>query len=100
MIKAAETDPVIASRVKLYKYRVREEFYDLTNDPDGLINLIDSPAFSDKIKKFREMMPIEMKKCNDPAYEAYMERNKEGVIENFMELQRKKAKSTKKNVNF
>ena len=100
MIKAAETDPVIASRVKLYKYRVREEFYDLTNDPDGLINLIDSSAFSDKIKKFREMMPIEMKKCNDPAYEAYIERNKEGVIENFMELQRKKAKSTKKNVNF
>ena len=45
-------------------------------------------------------MPIEMKKCNDPAYEAYIERNKEGVIENFMELQRKKAKSTKKNVNF
>jgi len=100
MLKAAQTDPVIARRVELYKHRVKEEFYDLKNDPDGLINLIDSPAFSDKIEEFREMMPIEMKRCNDPAYEAYRDRNKAGAIENFMEMQRKKAKSTKSNVSF
>ena len=29
-----------------------------------------------------------------------IEKKNSGVIENFMELQRKKAKSTKKNVNF
>lgn len=100
MIKAAATDPVIAGRVELYKHRVREEFYDLKRDPNGLINLIDNPAFAEKIKEFREMMPLEMKKCNDPAYEAYKERNMAGAIENFMELQRKKAKSTKTNVSF
>lgn len=100
MLKAAGTDPVIAGRVELYKHRVREEFYDLKNDPNGLKNLIDDPAFADKIKEFREMMPIEMKKCNDPAFEAYKARNKAGAIENFMEMQRKKAKSTKSNVSF
>lgn len=100
MIKAAATDPVIAGRVELYKHRVREEFYDLKKDPNGLINLIDNPAFAEKIKEFRERMPLEMKKCNDPAYEAYKERNKVGARENFMEMQRKKAKSTKTNVSF
>jgi N-sulfoglucosamine sulfohydrolase len=100
MIKAGETDQKIAGRVELYRHRVREEFYDLKNDPNGLINLIDSPALADKIKEFREMMPIEMQKCNDPAYEAFRNRNKAGAIENFMEMQRKKAKSTKSNVSF
>ena len=100
MLKAAATDPAIASRVELYKHRVREEFYDLKKDPNGLNNLIDDPAFAEKIKEFREMMPIEMKKCNDPAYDAYCQRNTAGVVENFMEVQRKKAKSTKSNVSF
>lgn len=100
MVKAAATDPEIAKRVELYKHRVKEEFYDLKNDPNGLNNLIDSPAFAEKIKEFRERMPIEMKACNDPAYEAYQERNKSGAIEKFMELQRNKAKRTKSNVNF
>ena len=100
MVKAAATDPVIAARVELYKHRVREEFYDLKNDPDCLVNLINSPVYSNKIKEFREMMPLEMKKCNDPAYETYMNRDKAGAVESFMEKQREKAKSTKKDVNF
>ena len=33
MIKAAETDPEIAKRVELYKYRVPEEFYDFKKIP-------------------------------------------------------------------
>ena len=51
-------------------------------------------------RDFRKMMPIKMKKCKDPAYEAYVNRNKAGEIENFTEMQRKKAKSNKSNVNF
>jgi len=100
MLRAAETDPAIAARVELYRYRVREEFYDLKNDPDGYNNLADDPAYADKIKEFREMMLKEMKKCNDPACDAFRDRNKPGVVDSFMELQRKKAKNTKFNVNF
>ena len=100
MLKAAETDQKIAGRVELYRHRVREEFYDLKNDPDAFNNLIDDPAYSVKIKEFREMMLKEMKKYNDPAYEAYRDRNKAGAIESFMEIQREKAKNTKSNVRF
>jgi hypothetical protein len=46
------------------------------------------------------MMLKEMKKYNDPAYEAFRDRNKAGAIESFMEMQRGKAKRTKSNVSF
>jgi len=100
MIEAAETDPEIAKRVELFKYRVPEEFYNFKEDPDGLNNLIDDPAYAGEIKKFRRRMLRMMKRYNDPAYEAFRDRNKPGVIEEFMEAQREKAKNTKPVVRF
>jgi len=100
MVKAAETDQEISKRVELYKHRVREEFYDLKNDPDALHNLIDDPDYSKKINEFRERMLQAMKQYNDPAFEAYRNRDKEGSIEAFMKLQDEKAKKTKSNVRF
>ena len=100
MVKAAETDTEIAKRVELFRRRVKEEFYDLKNDPDALKNLIDDPAYSQKINEFRERMIQAMKQYNDPAYEAYLNRNQEGRITEFMDLQDEKAKKTKPNVLF
>lgn len=95
MIKAAETDPEIAKRVELFKYRVPEEFYYFKEDPDGLNNLAGDPAYAGELNVFREKMLEMMKKYNDPAYEAYRDRNQPGVIEAFMEEQRMDAKETK-----
>jgi N-sulfoglucosamine sulfohydrolase len=100
MVKAAESDPEIAKRVELFRHRVKEEFYDLKNDPDALKNLIDDPAYLDKIIEFRKRMLQAMKQYNDPAYEAYLNRNEEGRIKEFMDLQDEKAKKTKPNVRF
>ena len=95
MIKAAETDPEIAKRVELYKYRVPEEFYNFKNDPDGLVNLVNDPAYAKELKKFRKKMLKMMEKYDDPAYEAFRDRNEPGVITDFMKAQREKAKKTK-----
>ena len=46
----------IAKRVELYKFRVPEEFYDWKEDPDGLNNLADDPAYAAELKKFRNKM--------------------------------------------
>ena len=100
MIQAAEADPEIARRVELYKYRVREEFYNFKEDPDGLNNLANDPAYADELNEFREKMLEMMKKYNDPAYEAYRDRDLAGVVEGFMEEQRMKAKNTKPLVRF
>ncbi len=95
MTEAAESDPDIARRVELYKYRVPEEFYNWEEDPDGLNNLADDPAYANEIEKFRSKMLEMMQRYDDPAYEAYRDRHQEGVLEAFMEAQRAKAKNTK-----
>lgn len=100
MVKAAVTDPEIAKRVELYKHRVREEFYDLKNDPEALRNLIDDPAYLTQMNKFRDQMLQAMIQYHDPAYETYLDRDKKGQVEEFMKLQDEKSKQTKPNVLF
>jgi N-sulfoglucosamine sulfohydrolase len=100
MIEAAKTDPEIAKRVELYKHRVPEEFYNIKDDPDGLNNLANDPAYADELNKFRGKMLETMKKYNDPAYEAFRDRNIPGVIEDFMKAQRVEAKKTNPLENF
>ena len=48
MAELAETDTAIAARHDLYQHRVVEELYDMANDPDCLVNLIE--AGMDKAK--------------------------------------------------
>lgn len=95
MMKAAESDPEIAKRVQLYRYRVKEEFYDFENDPNALNNLIDDPAYKSEIESFKGLMLTYMKKYRDPAFEAYRDRDKPEVIEQFMIDQIEKSKQTK-----
>ena len=95
MIKAAETDSLIAARVALYQYRVPEEFYDFKNDPDALHNLIDDPEYASQIEQFRSKMAEMMQQYEDPAYEAFLNRDDPEVIRQFMKDQRERAGRTK-----
>jgi N-sulfoglucosamine sulfohydrolase len=100
MVKAAQDDPEIAKRVELFKHRVPEEYYDFNNDPDALHNLISDPAYADKIQKFRARMLEVMNTCNDPALQAFRNRDKTGVIKDFMQKQQLKAAQTGQNEKF
>ena len=53
MQQAAKNDPYITKRVKLFQYRVVEEFYDFENDPDALHNLIDDPRYKNDVNVMR-----------------------------------------------
>jgi N-sulfoglucosamine sulfohydrolase len=66
MREAAEHEEAIAERVKLFLYRVPEEFYDFGNDPNALKNLIDSDQYKEEIDKLRREMRDIMRKSNDP----------------------------------
>jgi N-sulfoglucosamine sulfohydrolase len=74
MNQAAKTDPFIASRVKMFRYRVPEELYDLQNDPDCLKNLIDQPSSKAELRKMREELHQWMKRTGDPALPAFEKR--------------------------
>jgi len=70
---AAQSDPALAARVKLFQYRVVEEFYDYQNDPCALRNLIDDPQYQAEIENLRARMHQIMKSIDDPLLEAFEE---------------------------
>jgi len=91
MQKAALKDREIESRVRLFSYRIPEEFYNLGQDPDALENLIQDPRFSDEIEVFRKRLEARMAETGDPALEAYRHRESQDEIARFMQEQRKKS---------
>ena len=76
MLEAAEKDRKIAERVKLFRYRVPEEFYDLEEDPSELNNLIASPEHKGEIGKLRAAMLRMMESTKDPLLEAFKKRTR------------------------
>jgi len=99
MQAAAKTDPKIAARVKLFQYRVVEEFYDLANDPDALHNLSNDSKYKKKLDKMRKELLKWMKSTNDMALEAFKNRSSPEALKKFMAEQdvRSGKKQTKRN---
>ena len=103
MNAAAETDQEIAKRVHLFRYRVPEEFYDLENDPDCLVNLIDSPEHKADVQNMREKLEAWMVDTEDPMLEAFRSRDDRAAVDAVMEKtygkpkQQRKRKKARKN---
>lgn len=74
MEEAALTDPEIAARVQVYRYRSIEELYDLENDPGSTVNLIDNPAYAAQLEELRAMMVTRMQESTDPVLYAFQNR--------------------------
>jgi N-sulfoglucosamine sulfohydrolase len=68
-------DEFMKKRDHLFNYRVKEEFFDYSKDPDSMYNLIDAPAYKKVIEKFRAKMVELMQKSNDPMLAIYKDRN-------------------------
>jgi N-sulfoglucosamine sulfohydrolase len=81
MNAAAENDREIAARVELFRHRVPEEFYDLEHDPNCLVNLIDSPPYSDAIESFRATLASQMEKTGDPMLKALQNRDNREIVD-------------------
>ena len=84
MQAAAESDQAIAERIKLFRYRVPEEFYDLLNDPDCLNNLIHEPEHASTIAAMQEQLVAQMKKTNDPMLDAFLNRSDRAAVDQIL----------------
>ncbi len=80
MEEAAETDPGIADRVKMYRYRIPEEFYVLTEDQDCLHNRIDDPAFARQVFEMRGEMEKKMEETGDPLLAVFRNRRYSEIV--------------------
>jgi N-sulfoglucosamine sulfohydrolase len=75
MKQAANANDEIAKRLKLFDYRVPEEFYDLRKDPDALVNLANNPAYTNELNKFRKVMEQKMRETDDDILDAFLNKN-------------------------
>ena len=83
---AAEQDDAIASRNRLFSYRVLEEFYDFENDPDALHNLIDDPKYASEIDTLRDALELWMAEFDDVALDAFVNRGSQKALDRMMAL--------------
>ena len=74
MVAASETDPDAASRVKMFRHRALEEFYDLRADPDCLNNLANEPDYATDCERMRSALNDWMKQTHDPLLPAFEQR--------------------------
>ncbi len=96
MKELALTDEKIAARLKVFDHRVREEFYDYENDPDGLTNLIDDPKYAGEIRRHREALEMWMVKYNDHMLEVFQKRSDNDVVEAYMAKVEKESAERRK----
>ncbi|MGZ4961578.1 MAG: hypothetical protein ACXWIU_07720 [Limisphaerales bacterium] len=68
---AAEKDPKIAERVRMYLFRTPEEFYDDEKDPSERHNLINEKSCAKDIAHFKKLLLEQMERTNDPLLEKF-----------------------------
>lgn len=65
MVAAGSSNPAIQNRVNFFKYRVQEEFYDYSQDPDALFNLAQRPELAPFIYTARQNLLAWMLQTGD-----------------------------------
>lgn len=75
MEDASLTNDGIRNRVELFRYRKLEEFFNLQNDPDCLVDLVAKPVAQKQVKILRKNLEKWMVKTRDPLLEVFRVRN-------------------------
>lgn len=87
MQAAAKVDAGVAERVEFFRYRVREELYDLSLDPDALVNVVAGSSHAGALRDLRTRLEQWMVATNDPALEAFRHCGDDAAQAKFMEKQ-------------
>ena len=87
MKKLSLSNKEVQKRFDFWKLRIVEEFYDYEKDPDALNNLIDDPAYKEKIDAFRNQLMLQMKKTKDYVLVAFQNRDDKSYLNEWMKEQ-------------
>ncbi|MFV1964251.1 MAG: sulfatase [Pirellulaceae bacterium] len=99
MAVLAKTDETIAARHELYRHRVVEELYDVQNDPDCLLNLIDDPEYQPELSHLRDILEAWMVRTGDHMRDLFRHRDDPEAREAYVRQKEKEAEARKKNKN-
>jgi len=95
MAQLAKKDAKMAARHDFYQHRVPEELYDVQNDPDCLVNLIDSGAHQQELAKLQAALEAWMVATGDHALEAFRHRDDPAAREAYVRQKEQEAEQRK-----
>jgi N-sulfoglucosamine sulfohydrolase len=91
MWKAAESVPSIKKRTNFHKYRVREELYNVRQDPHAYINVAPAPENRVRIAEMQAILVNWMEETDHPALDLMKDPHNEKLISEYMEWERLNA---------
>ncbi|MDP7051290.1 MAG: sulfatase [Verrucomicrobiota bacterium] len=91
MVDLASSSKSLSARLDLYKHRVPEELYDVTKDPDCLVNLINQPNHQAKLKELQAKLDAWMVRSKDPMLEVFRKREDAGLVEAYVQKLEKES---------
>jgi N-sulfoglucosamine sulfohydrolase len=93
----ALNNQAMADRLKLFKYRTVEEFYDYEQDPDALHNLIDSPEHQAVINAFKKRLEEHLRETKDPLLDIFLKMENTECTDNYVNTLQKEADERRAN---
>lgn len=93
MKELAPASESIQKRLDLFEHRVVEELYNVQEDPDCLINLIDSKSHQIVLEDMRGRLENWMKETRDPALVAFEGREDEAIRRAYVDKSQEETKA-------
>ena len=91
MWEAARNVPAIKERPAFHKYRIREELYNVRQDPHAYINVAAQPENRDRLVAMRTLLVDWMEETDHPAAELMKDPHNARLIAEYMEWGRENA---------
>ena len=91
MKQLAATDETIAARLDVMDHRSVEEFYDVSKDPNCLLNQVDNPEYSQQLAKIGGNLEKLMKDTGDHALAAWIAREDEAALAAYVKAQQEET---------
>ena len=96
MVDLARTDKQIAARLDIYRHRVPAELYQVDQDPDCLVNLIDSPEHQKALGQLQGNLKQWMVRSKDPILECFRKREDAEFVEAYIQKLEAEADARRK----
>ena len=85
IVELAETDAIAAKRLKDHDYRTYEEFYDISKDPNCLVNLATDPEQAPAMKQLHRRLDEIMERTGDHCLAPFRSRSDPDTLRTYIE---------------
>ena len=95
MVEDSESDGFTKQRLEFFKFRTKEELYDVKKDPEGLHNLLEDDKYKEIVQLYRLYLQEWMETTDSPVLDIFKNKDNEELRRGFMKEQQNMANQRK-----